>query len=105
MVSTMAQTRFRIEGMDCAGCATKIDTAVRRTPGVTDVAVSVTAGTMTVSHDGSSDLAAIERKVTGLGYKIGAPSDSKIASTVSEPGLSLGKVPAIMTFPCAPVMR
>lgn len=84
MANTAAQARFRIEGMDCAGCATKIDTAVRRTPGVTDVAVSVTAGTMTVSHDGSSDLAAIEKKVTGLGYRIGAPADSKIASTVSE---------------------
>lgn len=84
MTNAKAQARFQIEGMECAGCATKIDTAVRRTPGVTDVAVSVTAGTMTVSHDGSSDLAAIEKKVTGLGYKIGASTDSKIASTVSE---------------------
>jgi len=32
-------TRFRVEGMDCAGCASKIDTAVRRLPGVEDVSV------------------------------------------------------------------
>ena len=38
------QTRYRVEGMDCASCASKIDTAVRRMPGVTDVSVSVTAG-------------------------------------------------------------
>ncbi|MEK1932244.1 MAG: heavy metal translocating P-type ATPase [Pararhizobium sp.] len=64
------QTRYRVEGMDCASCAAKIDTAVRRMPGVEDVSVSVTAGTMTVRHNGASDLSAIARKVTGLGYSV-----------------------------------
>ncbi|KXG87767.1 heavy metal translocating P-type ATPase [Agrobacterium bohemicum] len=66
---TSLQTRFRVEGMDCASCASKIDTAVRRMPGVEDVSVSVTAGTMTVSHDEKSDLIAIGKKVTSLGYE------------------------------------
>ncbi|NTE88931.1 heavy metal translocating P-type ATPase [Agrobacterium rubi] len=69
-MSTALQTRFRVEGMDCASCATKIDTAVRRMDGVEDVSVSVTAGTMTVSHDDSSDLIAIGKKVSGLGYDV-----------------------------------
>ncbi len=69
-MSEAAQARYRVGGMDCAACATKIDTAVRRVPGVEDVSVSVTAGTMTVRHDGSSDLKAIEKKVTGLGYSV-----------------------------------
>ncbi|MFA6031334.1 MAG: cation transporter [Myxococcota bacterium] len=42
MAASAAQTRYRVEGMDCAACATKIDTAVRRIPGVEDVSVSVT---------------------------------------------------------------
>lgn len=67
-MSASLQTRFRVEGMDCASCAAKIDTAVRRLSGVEDVSVSVTSGTMTVSHDPTSDLAAIGRQVTGLGY-------------------------------------
>ena len=66
--------RYRVEGMDCAGCAAKIDTAVRRMSGVSDVAVSVTAGTMTVHHDATSDLTAIEKKVRGLGYSVAALS-------------------------------
>jgi Cd2+/Zn2+-exporting ATPase len=70
MMSDMVEKRYRVEGMDCASCAAKIDTAVRRMPGVEDVSVSVTSGTMTVRHDGSSDLAAIEKKVTGLGYAV-----------------------------------
>ncbi len=45
-MSDVKETRFRVEGMDCASCASKIDTAVRRMPGVADVSVSVTAGTM-----------------------------------------------------------
>ncbi|MGO4139348.1 heavy metal translocating P-type ATPase [Rhizobium brockwellii] len=65
-----SETRYRVGGMDCAACATKIDTAVRRVAGVADVSVSVVAGTMTVRHDGSSDLKAIEKKVTGLGYSV-----------------------------------
>ena len=64
------QARFRVGGMDCAACATKIDTAVRRMPGVTDVNVSVTAGTMTLQHTASTDLAAVASKVTGLGYSV-----------------------------------
>lgn len=72
MASALTQTRYRVDGMDCGACATKIDTAVRRLPGVEDVSVSVTAGTMTVSHDPESDLDAVEKKVRGLGYKVAA---------------------------------
>jgi Zn2+/Cd2+-exporting ATPase len=66
------EARYKVGGMDCASCATKIDTAVRRMPGVEDVSVSVAAGTMTVSHDGSVDWFAMERKVSGLGYPLRA---------------------------------
>ncbi|WP_296076784.1 heavy metal translocating P-type ATPase [uncultured Agrobacterium sp.] len=69
-MSTDLQTRFRIGGMDCASCASKIDTAVRRMKGVEDVLVSVTAGTMSIRHDETSDLDAIGKKVRGLGYSV-----------------------------------
>ncbi len=55
--------------MDCASCAAKIDTAVRRLSGVTDVSVSVTNGAMTVNHDGTAKSDEIAGKVTALGYK------------------------------------
>ncbi|QTG17397.1 cadmium-translocating P-type ATPase (plasmid) [Agrobacterium tumefaciens] len=74
------KTRFRVSGMDCASCATKIDTAVRRMPGVEDVSVSVTAGTMTVTHDESSDLTAIGKKVSGLGYSVVPMADKATAA-------------------------
>ncbi|MBX4977855.1 cadmium-translocating P-type ATPase [Rhizobium lentis] len=79
-----SDTRYRVGGMDCAACATKIDAAVRRVAGVADVSVSVMAGTMTVRHDGS-DLKAIEKKVTGLGYSVSPFAGS--AAPVPERGL------------------
>src|SRR5690606_21797479 len=68
MSETQNQIRFRIDGMDCASCAAKIDTAVRRVRGIEDVSVSVTTGTMTVSHDGTGDPDKIAGKVRSLGY-------------------------------------
>ena len=63
------QTRFRVEGMDCASCAAKISEAVRRVAHVEDVKVSVMAGTMTVSHGQGVDIDAISKKVGSLGYR------------------------------------
>lgn len=77
-MSGTTQTRFRVDGMDCASCASKIDAAIRRLPGVSEVAVSVTAGTMTLTHDDTSDLDAMGRKLSGLGYKA-TPIRPKIA--------------------------
>ena len=85
-MATTQQARYRIDGMDCAACATKIDTAVRRIPGVSDVSVSVTAGTMTVKHDGSGDLGQVESKIAGLGY-----SASPLAEKAAAPKQAAAK--------------
>ncbi len=77
MNEVLKQNRFRVEGMDCASCATKIDTAVRRIAGVEDVSVSVTTGMMTVHHDGSSDLERVARNVRSLGYSVEPVADEK----------------------------
>ncbi|PQZ48861.1 heavy metal translocating P-type ATPase [Ochrobactrum sp. MYb15] len=77
MNEVLKQNRFRVEGMDCASCATKIDTAVRRVAGVEDVSVSVTTGMMTVRHDGSSDLESVAKKVRSLGYSVEPVADEK----------------------------
>ncbi|MGE0280455.1 MAG: heavy metal translocating P-type ATPase [Rhizobiaceae bacterium] len=66
--STVRQTRYRVSGMDCASCADKIDTAVRRIDGVRDVSVSVTGGSMTVTHGEADPAIAIIRQVNKLGY-------------------------------------
>ncbi|WDR07000.1 heavy metal translocating P-type ATPase [Devosia rhodophyticola] len=67
-MSAAITTRFRIEGMDCAGCAKKIDTATRRIAGVNEVNISVVSGTMTVEHANETAPSDIVNKVKSLGY-------------------------------------
>jgi Cd2+/Zn2+-exporting ATPase len=68
MSAATNESRYRITGMDCAACGSKVDTAVRRLPGVDDVVVSVSAGTLKVSHAADFDSAAVVRQVRNLGY-------------------------------------
>lgn len=62
---------YRVTGMDCAACAAKIETAVKRLPGVEAVDISSATGRLKVS--GALDVtarAAVETQVMGLGYGI-----------------------------------
>ena len=70
-----ATTRFRVEGMDCASCALKIETAVRRLPGVAEASVSVQAGTLIIAHAQGFEVERVARQVTALGYGI-APAQA-----------------------------
>jgi Cd2+/Zn2+-exporting ATPase len=75
--------KYRIGGMDCAACATKIENAVGRLPGVAVVGVSLAAGTMTVTPDGAIAAGAVERQVKTLGYSI-APAGAAAAARAKE---------------------
>ncbi|MGV3651660.1 MAG: heavy metal translocating P-type ATPase [Devosia sp.] len=68
--SASSPLRYRVGGMDCASCATKIETAVRRLPGVADVGVSVAAGTLRVDPAPGLSSRRIEAQVRDLGYTI-----------------------------------
>lgn len=64
--------------MDCPSCATKIENAILRIPGVTDVQVSVASGRVAIEHD-----AAIKQEVHGRGRYID-PSDCAAALSRSR---------------------
>lgn len=78
------KTRFRIEGMDCASCAAKIDKAARRATGINDVSVSVAAGTMVVQHEAKADLVELTRRVASLGYGIVPDANSLDARPTAD---------------------
>ena len=62
--------RLQIEGMDCASCALKIETAMKRLPGVSDINVSYTAGTVALNVDEDrTSRGTIEAKIRALGYR------------------------------------
>ncbi|MCO5071521.1 MAG: cadmium-translocating P-type ATPase [Rhizobiaceae bacterium] len=67
-MSDIVTSRFRVDGMDCASCAAKVVKAAEGVAGVSEVSVSVTAGTMLVRHDDDADLETLARRISSLGY-------------------------------------
>lgn len=74
-VEQAEKIKYRIGGMDCASCASKIENAVSRLPDVDEVGVSLASATMTVRPGPGLVNGAVERQVKALGYSI-APGDS-----------------------------
>ncbi|MES1927228.1 heavy metal translocating P-type ATPase [Salinisphaera sp. T31B1] len=68
MSTLVNQNRYRIDGMDCASCAAKIEGAARRVKGVNHVDVSVAARSMTIEHDDEVRLDKLEKRIRTLGY-------------------------------------
>ena len=62
-------TKLLVEGMDCAACALKIETALSRLPGATDIAVNYSTKTLSLRLDEDrTPLKAVEAKIRALGY-------------------------------------
>ena len=76
MTIVAEKLKYRVGGMDCAACVTKIENAVARLPGVAAVGVSLAAGTMTVTPEGTLAAGAVERQVKALGYSIVPAGDT-----------------------------
>ena len=66
---TLVTTRMRVEGMDCASCAIRIENALKRVAGVTEVNVSASRGTVIVKHD-LPDTETLRVRIVALGYKV-----------------------------------
>jgi len=75
--------KLQIEGMDCAACALKIETAMQRLPGVSDINVSYTGGTLALKVDPDrTSQRTIEEKIRALGYQ---PAGSALDATPALP--------------------
>ena len=81
--TTAITTRMSVRGMDCAGCAVKIENALRRVPGVAQVDVSVPRGTVTVRHD-QPNTTEIKSRISGLGYTVAASNDVQNRQTADD---------------------
>lgn len=66
---TVETVSWRVQGMDCASCVAKVEKAIRRLDGVSDVQVSLMAERLTVSgRPGAVELASVEKQIEALGY-------------------------------------
>ncbi len=63
--------QMQVGGMDCPSCEMKIETALQKLAGVTEVSVDVLTERMTISYDPQQvDEKAIADRVISLGYTI-----------------------------------
>lgn len=61
--------KMRVEGMDCSACAIKIENALKRLPGVSDINVNYGTETLALGLDEDrTSRGTIEEKIRGLGY-------------------------------------
>jgi Zn2+/Cd2+-exporting ATPase len=61
--------KLQIEGMDCGACAAKIETAMQRLPGVTDINVSYSTASLSLTLDEDrTSRATVEARIKALGF-------------------------------------
>ncbi|MTH34750.1 cadmium-translocating P-type ATPase [Paracoccus limosus] len=76
---------WRVTGMDCASCTTKVTRAVERMPGVSDVRVALMSERLSLQlTPGTTDPARIEGAVRDLGYGIAAPQAGAAAPAETQ---------------------
>ncbi|MGE5849232.1 MAG: heavy metal translocating P-type ATPase [Candidatus Methylomirabilota bacterium] len=83
-----ATATFAIEGITCASCVTKIESALKETPGVVKATVNIGTEEATVEYLPSvADLPTIKRAVGSAGYKVveaPAPASPEAADKEAE---------------------
>lgn len=79
--------KLRIEGMDCAACAVKIENAMKRVPGVSDINVSYGQESLSLKFDGDrTSSAAIEGKIRALGFTPVSSGSRRTAASAGPVG-------------------
>ena len=67
----MATTRtYTVSGMTCGGCASKVTDHVEQIAGVTDVAVDIPTGGLTVTTDQPVTDDVVHAAIKGAGYSV-----------------------------------
>ncbi|WP_417740777.1 heavy metal translocating P-type ATPase [Salipiger sp.] len=75
-----AQVKLAIEGMSCASCVSRVETALRAVPGVLSASVNLASETADVILlAGSADSADLARVVSGAGYAARPAGDDSAA--------------------------
>ncbi len=78
--------KYHIEGMDCASCIGKIETALTRMSGVSDIKLNFATEILelTLSPDATTQVSDIEKTIKRLGFGISATTDESIAANGND---------------------
>jgi len=78
---------MQVEGMDCASCVGKIETALKRMPGVSDIRLNFATEKLelTLAPDSATQISSIEKTIKSLGFGVSASTSQKTASDIDAP--------------------
>ena len=78
--------QYHIEGMDCASCVGKIEMALARMPGVSDIRLNFATEklVLTLTPDGATQSSDIEKTIKRLGFGISATTNKSNATNSSN---------------------
>ncbi|MBH0007096.1 MULTISPECIES: heavy metal translocating P-type ATPase [Psychrobacter] len=76
--------KYRIEGMDCASCIGKIETALIRMPGVSDIKLNFATESLelTLDPEAITQVSDIEKTIKSLGFGISANTGQQTVSAI-----------------------
>ena len=66
----MATDTYTVTGMTCAHCVNSVSSEIKQIPGVTDVQVDLSSGSVTVTSDQPVDENAVAAAVDEAGYEL-----------------------------------
>ncbi|MEC9089255.1 MAG: cation-translocating P-type ATPase [Actinomycetota bacterium] len=95
-VSDRERTQFSIEGMSCAACAARIESALKDLPGVEAAYVNFATASSLVRHTSQLDTSAIVQIVTQLGYQVHDNADKQSIQESHEAALKRRATPALL---------
>ncbi len=80
-----ASTRIPIKSMHCSSCVTRIELALKMTPGVLSARANLGPNAVDVDYDPSKvDFEAIRRAIESAGHKIAEPKTADVKAAVDE---------------------
>ncbi len=73
--------RYKVAGMDCPSCVSKVETALRRVPGVADIGLNYHSQILKLTLDETTtSRSTVEGTIRGLGYGVEALGDLRIVA-------------------------
>ena len=83
------ELKFKVTGMTCAACSSRVEKVVSQVPGVTKAEVNLLAGSMVVTADSAEVTQNIISAVAGAGYGAELPGQKAQAKAVQAPDTGL----------------
>lgn len=66
----MSTTTITVAGMSCGGCASSVRAELTTIPGIVDVGIDLSNGTVTIDSEAPVDTEAIRAAVEEAGYQL-----------------------------------